>query len=30
MKAVQIIAPNHLKVIELEKPVIDQENNVLI
>ena len=30
MKAVQIIAPNHLKVIELEKPVIDQDNNVLI
>ncbi len=30
MKAVQIVAPNDLRVIEVEKPVIDQKNNVLV
>ncbi len=30
MKAVQIVSPNHLQVIEMEKPVIDQENNILV
>lgn len=30
MKAVQIIKPNELKVIDVEKPVIDAKNNVLI
>lgn len=30
MKAVQIIKPNELKVIDVEKPVMDAKNNVLI
>ena len=30
MKAVQIVKPNDLRVIEMEKPVIDEKNNVLI
>lgn len=30
MKAVQIVKPNELKVIDMEKPVIDEKNNVLI
>ncbi len=30
MKAIQIVEPNHLEVIEVEKPVIDQTNNVLV
>ena len=30
MKAVQIVSPNHLQVIDMEKPVIDQENNILV
>lgn len=30
MKAVQIISPDVLKVIDVEKPVIDSKNNVLI
>ena len=30
MKAVQIIQPNELKIIDVEKPVIDEKNNVLV
>lgn len=30
MKAVQIVKPNQLEVIEVEKPGIDEKNNVLI
>lgn len=30
MKAVQIVKPNELRVIEMEKPVIDATNNVLV
>lgn len=30
MKAVQIVKPNELRIIDMEKPVIDQKNNVLI
>lgn len=30
MKAVQILKPEHLEIVELEKPVIDDKNNVLI
>ncbi len=30
MKAVQIVKPNDLRVIEMEKPVIDEKNNILI
>jgi len=30
MKAVQIVAPNQLRVIDVEKPVADAENNVLV
>lgn len=30
MKAVRIIKPNELKVIDMEKPVIDEKNNVLV
>lgn len=30
MKAVQIAAPEQLKVIEMEKPAIDEKNNVLV
>lgn len=30
MKAVQIVKPEHLEIVELEKPVIDDKNNVLI
>ena len=30
MKAVQIIGPNHLEIIETEKPAMDEKNNVLI
>ena len=30
MKAVQIIQPNELRVIEMDKPVLDDTNNVLI
>lgn len=30
MKAVQIVKPEQLEIIELEKPVIDHKNNVLI
>lgn len=30
MKAVQIVKPNELKIIEMDKPVIDENNNVLI
>jgi len=30
MKAVQIVSPGQLKVIDVEKPSIDKENNVLI
>ena len=28
MKAVQIVKPNQLEVIDIEKPVIDPKNNV--
>ena len=30
MKAVQIVKPEQLEIIEIEKPVIDNKNNVLI
>ena len=30
MKAVQIVKPEELKVIDIEKPVIDEKNNVLV
>lgn len=30
MKAVQIVKPGELKVIEIEKPVLDEENNVIV
>lgn len=30
MKAVQIVKPNELRVIDVEKPVIDSENNILV
>ena len=30
MKAVQIVKPNELEVIDVEKPVIDPKNNVLV
>lgn len=30
MKAVQVVSPNELRVIDVDKPVIDQENNVLV
>ena len=30
MKAVQIVKPNQLEVIDIEKPVIDSKNNVLV
>lgn len=30
MKAVQIVSPNQLRVIDVEKPVADAENNVLV
>lgn len=30
MKAVQIVKPNELRIIDVEKPVIDEKNNVLI
>jgi len=30
MKAVQVISPNNLQVIDVEKPVIDEKNNVLV
>lgn len=30
MKAVQIVKPNELRIIEMEKPVIDEKNNVLV
>lgn len=30
MKAVQILSPNQLRVIDVERPVIDTENNVLV
>lgn len=30
MKAIQIVKPNQLEVIEIEKPVIDEKNNVLV
>ncbi len=30
MKAVQIAQPNQLRLIEMEKPVIDEKNNVLV
>ena len=29
MKAVQIVKPNELRIIDMPKPVIDEENNVL-
>ena len=30
MKAIQIVKPNELRVIDMEKPTIDAENNVLV
>lgn len=30
MKAVQIVKPNELRIIDMEKPVIDEKNNVLV
>lgn len=30
MKAVKIVKPNDLQIIEMEKPVIDEKNNVLV
>ncbi|MGN1192661.1 MAG: zinc-binding alcohol dehydrogenase family protein [Dorea sp.] len=30
MKAIQILEPNHLEVIDVEKPVIDEKNNILV
>lgn len=30
MKAVQVVKPNELRIIEMEMPVIDEKNNVLI
>ena len=30
MKAVQIVKPNQLEVIDIEKPVIDSKNNLLV
>ena len=30
MKAVQIVSPNNLQVIDVEKPSIDKKNNVMI
>lgn len=30
MKAIQIVKPNQLEVIDIEKPVIDEKNNVLV
>lgn len=30
MKAVQIVKPNDLRIIEVEKPVIDEKNNVMV
>lgn len=30
MKAIQIVSPNNLQVIEMEKPVIDEKNNVMV
>lgn len=30
MKAVQVISPENLRVIEVEKPVLDEKNNVII
>ncbi len=30
MKAVRVMQPKELKVIDVEKPVIDKQNNVLV
>ena len=30
MKAVRVVKPEELKVIDVEKPVIDKQNNVLV
>ncbi len=30
MKAVQIVSPNNLQIIDVEKPSIDEKNNVMI
>ena len=30
MKAIQILEPNHLEIIDVEKPVIDEKNNILV
>ena len=30
MKAVQIVKPGELKIIDVEKPTIDEKNNVLV
>ena len=30
MKAVKIMKPNELQIIDMEKPAIDEKNNVLV
>ena len=30
MKAVQIVKPNDLRIIDMDKPTIDAKNNVLV
>ena len=30
MKAIQIVKPNELKVIDMPKPELDEQNNVLV
>ena len=30
MKAIQIVKPGELKIIDMQKPVIDEHNNVLV
>ncbi len=30
MKAVKIVKPNDLQIIDMEKPVLDEKNNVLV
>lgn len=30
MKAVQVVSPNDLRVIDMEKPVLDEKNNILV
>ena len=30
MKAVQVVKPGEMKILDIEKPVIDEHNNVLV